>query len=74
MFYVTECHSFHFSGLECGKLTDYLSKEEVVKALKTPLASKQYGNEDFLADLVAEACSKSSPPLLPFTGSVPLKM
>lgn len=46
-------------GLECAKLTDYLCKEEVVKALKTSLASMQYGNEDFLADLVAEACSES---------------
>lgn len=28
-------------------------------ALRTSLASMQYGNEDFLADLVADACSKS---------------
>lgn len=47
------------SGLECEKLTDYFSKMAVVKALRTSLASMQYGNEDFLADLIAEACSKS---------------
>lgn len=43
-------------SLECEKLSDFLSKECVTKALRTPLASMQYGNEDFLADLVAEAC------------------
>ena len=46
------------AGLECEKLTDFYSKESVKKALRTPLASMQYGNEEFLADLVAEACSK----------------
>lgn len=57
----TVCTSKHFLfpvGLECEKLTDFFSKKSVVKALRTPLASMQYGNEDFLADLVAEACSE----------------
>ena len=51
---------FTLSGLECGSIKDLTSKEEVVKALKTPLASMQYGTEDFLAELVAQACSKLS--------------
>lgn len=46
------------SDLVCGSTSDLTSKEEVVKAIKTSLASMQYGNEDFLADLVADACSK----------------
>ena len=32
-----------------------------MKALKTPLASMQYGMEDFLAKLVAQACSEFIP-------------
>ena len=46
------------SGLECEKLMDFFDKQAVTKALKSSIASMQYGNEDFLADLVAEACSK----------------
>lgn len=42
--------------LVCHTLSDLRSKEEVMKGLKTSLASKQYGYEDFLADIVAEAC------------------
>ena len=34
------------------------SKEQVKKALKTSFSSKQLGNEDFLAELVTDACSK----------------
>jgi len=33
-----------------------LSSELVLKALRTSIMSKQYGNEDFLAQLVLEAC------------------
>lgn len=43
-------------SLECGSIKDLTSAEEVIKALKTPLASMQYGTEDFLAELVAKAC------------------
>lgn len=42
----------------CGKMADYSEKEAVTKALKTSLASMQYGNEEFLARLMADACSK----------------
>ena len=38
-----------------------------MKALKTPLASMQYGMEDFLAKLVAQACSEFIPLLSPLT-------
>ena len=46
-------------GLECGSIKDLSSEEEVVKAIKSPLASMQYGSEDFLAELVAQACGRS---------------
>ena len=52
---------FLLSGLECGSIKDLTSEEEVMKALKTPLASMQYGMEDFLAKLVAQACSEFIP-------------
>ncbi|GAO50849.1 T-complex protein 1 [Saitoella complicata NRRL Y-17804] len=37
------------------KVADLSSKDELIKAIKTAISSKQYGNEDFLADLVADA-------------------
>ncbi|KAJ4392147.1 T-complex protein 1 subunit theta [Gnomoniopsis smithogilvyi] len=41
--------------IEVDKVGDLRSQEELSKALKTVIAAKQNGNEDFLADLVAEA-------------------
>lgn len=41
--------------LEVDKVQDLRSKEELSKAVRTVVASKQNGNEDFLADLVSEA-------------------
>ncbi|KAF1812522.1 t-complex protein-like protein 1 [Eremomyces bilateralis CBS 781.70] len=41
--------------LEIDKVTDLRSQEELSKAIRTVIASKQSGNEDLLADLVAEA-------------------
>ena len=41
--------------LSVDKVEDIRSQEELGKALRTVIASKQNGNEDFLADLVAEA-------------------
>lgn len=35
---------------------DLRDKAEIVKALKPVITSKQYGNEDFLSDLIAKAC------------------
>jgi T-complex protein 1 subunit theta len=41
--------------LEVDKVEDLQSQEEISKAIKTVIASKQNGNEEFLANLVAEA-------------------
>lgn len=41
--------------LEVDKAADLTSQEELSKAIRTVVASKQNGNEDFLADIVAEA-------------------
>ncbi|KAK1756208.1 chaperonin Cpn60/TCP-1 family [Echria macrotheca] len=41
--------------LEVDKVEDLRSQVELSKAIRTVIASKQNGNEDFLADLVAEA-------------------
>ncbi|KAK5652546.1 hypothetical protein OQA88_10452 [Cercophora sp. LCS_1] len=41
--------------LEVDKVEDLRSQEELSKAIRTVVASKQNGNEDFLANLVAEA-------------------
>lgn len=39
-----------------SEVKDIRNIEEVLPALKTAIASKQYGNEEFLARLVAQAC------------------
>jgi len=41
--------------LSVDKVEDIRDQPELSKAIKTVVASKQYGNEEFLADLVAEA-------------------
>ncbi|XP_064627629.1 T-complex protein 1 subunit theta-like [Lineus longissimus] len=41
--------------LECGKLKDLRDREEVKKAIRASVMSKQYGNEDFLADIISQA-------------------
>jgi len=48
--------------LVCSSVSDLRSTEVVSKALKSPLASKQYGNEEFLADLISKACVSILPP------------
>ncbi|KAL5457355.1 hypothetical protein EMCRGX_G034604 [Ephydatia muelleri] len=48
-------------SMVCGSVSTFSSKEEVKKALATSMASTQYGNEDFLADLVTEACTSVLP-------------
>ncbi|CAG9856482.1 unnamed protein product [Phyllotreta striolata] len=47
--------------LVCYKIKDYRNVEEVTKVLKTSIQSKQYGNEDFIADLIARACVSIMP-------------
>jgi T-complex protein 1 subunit theta len=41
--------------LAVDKVADISSEEEVAKAIRTTIASKQYGNEVFLSKLVANA-------------------
>lgn len=42
--------------LECYKIEDCRNAEAVRTAIKSSIMSKQYGNEDFIADLVVKAC------------------
>ena len=42
-----------------GKINDIGDKAEVTKAIRTSVMSKQHGNEDFLAQIIADACSKN---------------
>ncbi|XP_030751616.1 T-complex protein 1 subunit theta [Sitophilus oryzae] len=43
-------------SLVCYKVKDNRDIEEVRETIKSSIQSKQYGNEDFLAELVAKAC------------------
>lgn len=45
----------HKIELVCDKVADIRSQAELSKAIRTVVAAKQSGTEDFLADLVAEA-------------------
>jgi len=42
--------------LTCGKIDDYRNHDQVVKGMKTSIMSKQYGNEQFLSELITKAC------------------
>lgn len=42
--------------MEVGKVEDCLLREHVLPPIRTAIASKQYGYEDLLAGLVADAC------------------
>eukprot|EP01095_Lingulamoeba_sp_RSL-Kostka_P004472 TRINITY_DN15720_c0_g1_i1.p1 TRINITY_DN15720_c0_g1~~TRINITY_DN15720_c0_g1_i1.p1 ORF type:complete len:538 (-),score=237.21 TRINITY_DN15720_c0_g1_i1:239-1852(-) len=42
--------------LVVAKVEDINNEQEVVMAIKSAIASKQYGREDFLAPLIARAC------------------
>ncbi|KAG0719053.1 T-complex protein 1 subunit theta [Chionoecetes opilio] len=43
-------------SMQCWEVTDTRNLEQVTKALRSAIMSKQFGNEDFLAKLVANAC------------------
>ena len=43
-------------NLVCHTVNDCRNKEEVSKAMRAALMSKQYGYEDFLSNLISEAC------------------
>jgi len=42
--------------------SDVRSVEQLTKSVKTAMASRQFGSEDLLSDLVAKACVKVMPP------------
>eukprot|EP00057_Strongylocentrotus_purpuratus_P012920 XP_011667394.1 PREDICTED: T-complex protein 1 subunit theta [Strongylocentrotus purpuratus] len=42
--------------LVCGTIKDLRNSQEVTQAIRTSVMSKQYGNEDFLAKMIAQAC------------------
>lgn len=42
--------------LVCHEVKDVRNLADVIKGIKTAVMSKQYGNEDFLSDLIAQAC------------------
>lgn len=46
------------AGLVIEKVEDKKDKEAVTRVIRTAIMSKQYGLEDFLAGLVADACRK----------------
>ena len=50
-----------FENQTCYKLEDPTNHEEVLKCMKASVASKQYGNEDFLANLITKACLYAIP-------------
>ncbi|XP_029213954.1 T-complex protein 1 subunit theta-like [Acropora millepora] len=53
-------------NLTCSSLIDLRDSEEVSKGLKTAVGSKQYGNEDFLSELITKACVSILPEKSPF--------
>ena len=49
---------FFFTDLVNDQVDDLRTKADVTKAIRSSIMSKQYGNEDFLAGLITDACSK----------------
>jgi hypothetical protein len=45
------------TGLVVEKLKDKKDRAAVIQVVRTAIMSKQFGLEDFLAELVADACS-----------------
>jgi len=43
--------------LVAKKIDNIRSIEDIAKAIRTPIASKQFGLEDIIAPVVAKACS-----------------
>lgn len=48
-------------SLVCYEIDDYRNLEKVKQGMKASIMSKQYGNEDFLVDLIAKACVAITP-------------
>ena len=53
-------------SLVCGEIKNLRDKKEVMKAIRTSVMSKQYGNEDFLANLITDACISILPEKMTF--------
>jgi len=51
----------HIESLCAWKIEDLRNEAQVTRALRSPIAAKQYGLEDFLAPLVAKACIQILP-------------
>lgn len=51
----------YLEGTVVNTVKDIRNMEEVVPVIRTAIASKQYGNEEFLAQLVAKACMSILP-------------
>jgi len=47
--------------LVCGTVTDLRDKAQVQPLIRAAIMSKQYGHEDFLADVITDACISSMP-------------
>ncbi|GAB6025813.1 T-complex protein 1 subunit theta [Chamberlinius hualienensis] len=47
--------------LVCHDVHDIHDHKQVIKAIRSSVMSKQYGNEDFLADLISKACTAILP-------------
>lgn len=50
-------------SLTCFEVKDIRNKSEVSKGIRTAVMSKQYGSEDMLSSLIADACSKLFSPM-----------
>jgi len=51
----------YLESCACHEIKDAKSHDEVKKAVRTSVMSKQYGYEDFIADLIVKACSSIVP-------------
>lgn len=49
------------SDCVCSSAENLHDVKEVTSLIRTAVMSKQYGNEDFLANLIAQACGESTP-------------
>ncbi|RWS31584.1 T-complex protein subunit theta-like protein [Leptotrombidium deliense] len=49
-------------NLVCDEIKDADNVESVMKAIRTSVMSKQYGSEDFIANLVSKACIAAKTP------------
>lgn len=51
----------------CSSAKDLHDVKEATSLIRTAVMSKQYGNEDFLAKLIAEACGKSATQMIEYS-------